>query len=557
MFDELLAQLEALVSEDLLNMLIGLAILIVGWIVARIIKAVVYRLMKRMKLDNRLASTVAEGEEPSKLNIEKWVSTGAFYLVMLFVLVAFFQTIQLPGVAAPLNAMLEQVALAAPQLLGAVLILFAAWLVATIVKSIIQRTMRMTKLDERLTAQAEIDKSKVSVSDSLANGVFWLILLLFLPAVLNALGMQGLVEPVTGVVDSILGAIPNIFAAAISLLVGWLIARIVRQIVVKLLSATNIDKFGERIGVSSESQTQPLSTIIGTVVYILILIPAVITALNSLGVEAIAAPAISMLTAVMNGIPAFFGAALVLLVAYFAGKLISGLVSNLLTGIGFDNITEKLGIRIPSDKTKYTLSEVVGYIVLAAVLLIAGIEAANMLSFDFLSEILATFIAFGGQVLLALLIFAVGLYLANLTRDAIMAAGGKNASFMAALARIAILVLVVAMGLQQVGVASEIVNIAFGVLLGAIGVAAALAFGLGSRETASRIVDGWVNKLEEKGIFGSDRDEVVNWCVSFAVASMIEYGIIDSKVKKPRRWFPMLRPLTLGRLLRPLDFLRK
>lgn len=498
MFDELLAQLEALVSEDLLNMLIGLAILIVGWIVARIIKAVVYRLMKRMKLDNRLASTVAEGEEPSKLNIEKWVSTGAFYLVMLFVLVAFFQTIQLPGVAAPLNAMLEQVALAAPQLLGAVLILFAAWLVATIVKSIIQRTMRMTKLDERLTAQAEIDKSKVSVSDSLANGVFWLILLLFLPAVLNALGMQGLVEPVTGVVDSILGAIPNIFAAAISLLVGWLIARIVRQIVVKLLSATNIDKFGERIGVSSESQTQPLSTIIGTVVYILILIPAVITALNSLGVEAIAAPAISMLTAVMNGIPAFFGAALVLLVAYFAGKLISGLVSNLLTGIGFDNITEKLGIRIPSDKTKYTLSEVVGYIVLAAVLLIAGIEAANMLSFDFLSEILATFIAFGGQVLLALLIFAVGLYLANLTRDAIMAAGGKNASFMAALARIAILVLVVAMGLQQVGVASEIVNIAFGVLLGAIGVAAALAFGLGSRETASRIVDGWVNKLEEK-----------------------------------------------------------
>jgi hypothetical protein len=141
---------------------------------------------------------------------------------------------------------------------------------------------------------------------------------------------------------------------------------------------------------------------------------------------------------------------------------------------------------------------VVGYIVLAAVLLIAGIEAANMLSFDFLSEILAIFIAFGGQILLALLIFAVGLYLANLTRDAIMAAGGKNASFMAALARTAILVLVFAMGLQQVGVASEIVNIAFGVLLGAISVAAALAFGLGSRETASRIVDGWVNKLEEK-----------------------------------------------------------
>ena len=205
-----------------------------------------------------------------------------------------------------------------------------------------------------------------------------------------------------------------------------------------------------------------------------------------------------MLTGVMNGIPAFFGAALVIVVAYFAGKLIAGLVSNLLTGIGFDNISEKLGIRLSSDKTKFTLSEVVGYIVLAAVLLIAGIEAAKLLSFDFLSETLAIFITFGGQVLLALLIFAVGLYIANLTRDTIMAAGGKNTKLMAGLARTAILVLVFAMGLQQVGVASEIVNIAFGVLLGAIAVAAALAFGLGSRETAGRIVDGWVNKQEDK-----------------------------------------------------------
>ena len=161
-------------------------------------------------------------------------------------------------------------------------------------------------------------------------------------------------------------------------------------------------------------------------------------------------------------------------------------------------MTEKLGLRVSSEKTKYTLSEVAGYIVLVAVLLLAGIEAAAMLGFGFLAEVLSIFTAFGGQVLLALLIFAVGLYLANLTRDVILAAGGKNTGFMAGLARIAILILIAAMGLQQVGVAGEIVNIAFGVLLGAIGVAAALAFGLGSRETASRIVEGWVNKLEEK-----------------------------------------------------------
>jgi len=175
--------------------------------------------------------------------------------------------------------------------------------------------MQMTKLDEKLATQADLEESGVNITASLANGVFWLVFLIFLPAVLNSLGMQGVVEPVTGVVDAILGAIPSIFAAGLSLLVGWLIARIVRQIVVNLLTATTIDQFGERIGVSGETQPRPLSKIIGSVVYILILIPAVIAALTALGVEAISAPAVSMLTTVLNGIPIFFGAVLVLVVA--------------------------------------------------------------------------------------------------------------------------------------------------------------------------------------------------------------------------------------------------
>lgn len=194
----------------------------------------------------------------------------------------------------------------------------------------------------------------------------------------------------------------------------------------------------------------------------------------------------------------FFGAAAVLLVAYYAGKLVAGLVTNLLTGIGFDKIPEVLGLRIAADRDQRTLSEVVGFIVLAAVLLLAGIEAADMLGFAFLADILATFMTFGGQVLLALIVFAVGLYLANLARTVIQAAGGKNAAFAAGLGRIAILVLVSAMALQQVGVAGEIVNITFGVLLGAIGVAAALAFGLGSRETAGLVVEDWIKRLKGK-----------------------------------------------------------
>jgi len=299
-------------------------------------------------------------------------------------------------------------------------------------------------------------------------------------------------------VDAILGAIPSIFAAGLSLLVGWLIARIVRQIVVNLLAATTIDQFGDRIGVSGETQPRPLSKIIGSVVYILILIPAVIAALTALGVEAISAPAVSMLTTVLNGVPIFFGAVLVLVVAYYAGKLISSLVSNLLTGIGFDKIPEILGLNVTPREGQRSLSEFAGIVALVAVLLLAGNEAANMVGFAFFADILAAFMTFGGQILLAMVIFAVGLYLANLARNLILAAGGENPIFVASLVRIAILVFVAAMALQQVGVNGEIVTITFGVLLGAVGIASALAFGLGSRETAGRFVEDWMKKLDGK-----------------------------------------------------------
>ena len=499
MFQSVLDQLLALVGVTLVNLLLALAILIIGWIVARLIAWAVYKLLKRIKLDNKLTEAITEDEEASveaqPLNIERWISTGIFYLLMLFVLVAFFQTLQLSSLSDPLSALLAQLLAAAPQLIGALLILLVAWLIATVAKMLISRVLRMSKFDERVSDQADVEAGKVSVSDSLANGVFWLVFLLFLPALLDTLGMQGLVEPVQGVVDQFLGAIPNIFAAAVIFAVGWFIARIVRQIVTNLLAATRLDSFGEQVGLGATEQ--PLSKIIGSIVYVLVLIPAVIAALNALQIEALSTPAVTMLTTVLNAIPAFFGAVIVLAVAYFAGKLVAGLVSNLLTGIGFDRLPAKLGFKVEPKEGQRTLSEVVGLLVVVAVMLLAAIEAADILGLGILATMIAEFTAFGGQVLLAAVIIGIGLYLANLVRSVIISASGEGSAFTANLARIAILVFAAALALQQLGIASEIVNLAFGILLGTIGVAAALAFGLGSREIAGKQTEEWLNKMKK------------------------------------------------------------
>ena len=105
-------------------------------------------------------------------------------------------------------------------------------------------------------------------------------------------------------------------------------------------------------------------------------------------------------------------------------------------------------------------------------------------------------LALAGRILLGLIIFLVGLYLARLAADAIRSSGVDQPNLLATAAQAAILVLTGAMALRQMGVANEIINLAFGLLLGAIAVAAALAFGLGGREVAGRQLQQWVAAAE-------------------------------------------------------------
>jgi hypothetical protein len=207
-----------------------------------------------------------------------------------------------------------------------------------------------------------------------------------------------------------------------------------------------------------------------------------------------------MLNTIFGALPALFGAFLVLAIAYIVARVVAGLITSLLAGLGFDTILARLGLGEEPEEGRWTPSEIVGYLVLIAVMFFATIEALRLLNFDLLAEGLAQFTAFAGQIILGLVIFAIGLYLANLAAKTIQASGAAQAGLLALAARIAILVLSGAMALRQMGLANEIVNLAFGLLLGAIAVAVALAFGLGGRDIAARELEGWLEsvKSEEK-----------------------------------------------------------
>jgi len=136
-------------------------------------------------------------------------------------------------------------------------------------------------------------------------------------------------------------------------------------------------------------------------------------------------------------------------------------------------------------------------LVLFWVMLLAIMETANVLGFSLLADLSAKFTVFAAQILLGVIIFGIGLYLANWSYRAISAGSMANAGLLATSARIAILVLSAAMALREMGIANDIINLAFGLLLGAVAVAVALAFGLGGREAAQRHLAQWSECLHK------------------------------------------------------------
>jgi hypothetical protein len=125
------------------------------------------------------------------------------------------------------------------------------------------------------------------------------------------------------------------------------------------------------------------------------------------------------------------------------------------------------------------------------------VEAANRLGFYQVRDVVTLFIKFGGDVLLGGLILVIGFWLANIAYNAIAKASGPRSAGLARVAQIAILGLVIAMGLRAMGIADDIVNLAFGLTLGAVAVAVALSFGLGGREAAGKQMEYWLSKLRK------------------------------------------------------------
>ena len=507
--------------EDLLKpdglvfqLVFAIAILVGGWVVAIFFASMTENLLKRTSIDNKLAGWLTgSSKSTDAFPIEKWAGTTVFWIILLFTLVGFFQYLKLDAVATPLNGLLGQITSFLPKLGGAAILVGIAWVLATISKMIVGRFLRSANVDSKVNESvADSNTEALPLSETLSSTLYWFILLLFLPLVLDTLGLVQALQPVQNLVNQILSALPKILKAVMIGGIGWLIAQVVKRIITNLLATSGADSFLKKW--TSNQTEYTLSQVVGNFVYILILIPTAISTLEALEVGAISRPATAMLDQVLRFLPQVFVATVILTVAYFLGQFARDIISGILTGLGFNNILQWLGFTAiaatatdapnedPENKAVTTLpsqtpSQIVGIIVFLAIMLVAIATATDVLQVSALTRIVFGVLQISGQVLSGVIIFAIGLYLANLAFNLISSTGGRQARILGHAARISVVALITAMALKQMGIASNIVDLAFGLLTGAIAVAIAVAFGLGGKDIATQQVREWLDSFKK------------------------------------------------------------
>jgi hypothetical protein len=330
-----------------------------------------------------------------------------------------------------------------------------------------------------------------SVGESLGKIVSLLIWLLGMIAVLQQLGLNNVIQPLQTLLDQVMGFGGNILGAGVILFVGLVVARIVRQLVETTLSTINLDSWAARGGVDKVTGTNTISKTIATVCYVLIIIPIAIAALQALQISAISGPATQMLQTILSAIPLIIGAVLLLGIGYFAGEWVSGLLEEVLNGLGFDRTIHSTGLV----SSKVSPSKVAGNLAMIGIMLFLAIAATRMLNFPELTNILNTLLEVGSRVIFGSVIIAVGILIANLIAGIVKSAT-DGGSLGPNVIRYATIGLFVAMGLSQMGIGGPIVQTAFSAVVIAAAAAGALAFGLGGRDAAARMLERLADEPE-------------------------------------------------------------
>ncbi len=392
----------------------------------------------------------------------------------------------------------DQVSNFLPDLLGAILVLLVGWLIAKGIKALVVRLLRKTNWDERVFGRADVADTNVF----LGNIFYYLVMIIVILIVLEILGIDQVLTPLENMVDEFLSYVPNVIGAILIGFIGYILAKFVSNLV--SIGGSFLDRMVDKTGFKD---TDKLVNILKKVVFIIIFIPFLIQAFNALQLEAISEPANDILYGFTSMIGEIIIAAIILTVFIWGGKFLADFLEDLFKSLGLDTLAEKIQIQNMIGANQ-SLSKIVANLIYFFLVFFGVITAVEILGLDRLTEILNQILEVTGQIIFGLIILAIGNYISLMIYNTMTKSSNNN--FIASIVRYASLALFIAIALRTMGIANEIVELAFGLILGALAVAFALSYGLGGREAAGEHFREVIQKFKDDKSVPPDARNQVN-----------------------------------------------
>ncbi len=481
----------------------ALTVLFVFWLVAMFAGATVRRLLTLTRIDDRAAADWGLGEalvreDGTKRSISGIGGTVVRWTVLLFGLVAFFQSIELPMVADPLQNVADRIIGVIPNLLQAVAILLVYWALASVVKVGLRRLLAMVRFDERFAARpgnenaADGEVANGRVSEQIERFGFYVVLLFGLGPFLQSLGQQSLVSPLNGLLGEALAFVPNLVGAAILFFIGRVIALIVREVVTNFLGAAGLDRAARSLGIDKLVEGRKASQILGSLAYFLVLVPVLAASVDALGVTAISEPIQATLASIVAMVPLTIVAVFLSVIGFAIARALGGLVETLVGSFGADSIPERLQLSfLQPGEGQRTISEYFGLAASFVLLVFVAQQVLVTLGLTAFAELVSSFVAYlpylASGMLILLVAFSLSRYLGQLIESAL--AGRPDARLLSLIGRGVILLIGVGIGLSQLGVGENIVAIATAAVLGGMGLGLGIALGFGAKDKAKELVE--------------------------------------------------------------------
>ncbi|MFA4990994.1 MAG: hypothetical protein WC569_00235 [Candidatus Omnitrophota bacterium] len=215
-------------------------------------------------------------------------------------------------------------------------------------------------------------------------------------------------------------------------------------------------------------------------------------------------PVKAMLVRAATFLPTLIGILVILIVGWIIAAVLKSVVVKLLKLIQFDVASEKSGLAdvLRRGGIKNSLAELIGGIIYWLIMLLVFMAALNALGMTVVASLLDKVILYIPNVIAAIFILALGIFFASvigtIVRTASTNAGITQAKFLGQLSQIVIVIFSVVMTLEQLNIAATVLTTTINILLGSIGLAVAIAVGIGSKDIAGKLIQQMVDQLKGK-----------------------------------------------------------